>query len=285
MANAFSVLGKQLKDLWAHFGVNQKVSTIMGLLVTLSVIGGLLYWSARPSYRLLYSGMSLEDAATAREKIEDEQIPVLLKDSGHSVYVPAGDVYKCRLLLAAEGLPGDSSTGFEVFEEPKFGLTDFAQKVNYQRALQGELERTISAMEGVSSSRVLLVLPSEKLFDSEDKKKARASVMLNVAGNGVMEAGQVRSIKQLIGSAVAGLATSDITITDQYGRTLSKRVDTDELDIAAASEQIETRRKIEDLLTTKAQEMLDAALGPGKSIVRVSTLLDFSKREKQSEDI
>ncbi|OVE76271.1 flagellar M-ring protein FliF [bacterium E08(2017)] len=284
MANSIGVLGQQLKDLWNQFGVNQKVSTVISLLVTVGVICGTLYWSARPSFQLLYSGMSMKDAAAAREAIEDQNIKVQLKDGGRSIYVPAGEVYKCRLLLAEQGLPKDSSTGFELFEEPKFGLTDFAQKVNFQRALQGELERTISAMEGINSARVLLVLPSEKLFAAEEEKKASASIMLNVSGQASVSQAQVRSIKQLVGGAVTGLSGSSITITDQYGATLAKSMDAeDEEGIQSASEQIEMQQRLEKVLASKAQDMLDLALGKGNSIVQVSAVLDLKKIESQKQ--
>ena len=161
MANSLGLLGHQLKELWSHFGVNQKVSTVLALLVVVGMSTGILLWSSRPSYSLLYAGMDLEDAATAREKLTEERIAVQVRDSGHSLFVASGDVYRARLLLASSGLPKKTSSGFELFEQPKFGLTDFAQRVNYQRALQGELERTISSMEGIDSARVMVVLPSD----------------------------------------------------------------------------------------------------------------------------
>lgn len=283
MANALGVLGKQLVDIWHQFGVNQKVSTAMGLAVTVGIVGGLLYWTSIPSYALLYSEMALKDAAAAREKLEDERIPVKLKDSGHSIYVPAADVYRGRLILAREGLPKDTSTGFELFEQPKFGLTDFAQKINFRRALQGELERTISAMEGINSARIQLVQPKEKLFASQAERKAKASIMLHLVA-GVLTQSQAKSIKHLVASAVSGLNASAIVITDQHGNLYSRAAESGEEFMEAATGQIESQEKVERLLTQKAQDMLDAALGPTQSIVRVSVELDFSKIEKRTEN-
>ncbi len=283
MASSISVLGGQLAEIWRHFGVNQKVSTVLGLAITIAMISGLLYWSSRPSYRLLYSGMTLEDAAMAREKIEDQNIKVILKDSGTSIYVPAGDVYSCRLLLASEGVLKGTGTGFELFEQPKFGLTDFAQKVNYQRALQGELERTISAMQGISSARVILVLPKDKLFASEAEKRASASILVNVSGGGSLTPSQVTSVTRFVGSAVSGLSPSAITITDQNGRLLSKFQDPSDSQFGAADSQLEAQHNFENILVHKAQGMLDKALGIGQSIVSVTADMDFSKVEKRSE--
>ncbi len=282
MAGSMGILGRQLGSIWQHFGINQKVSIVLALVATVALIGGLVTWSARPDYRLLYSGLSLEDAAAARERIEDEKIPVQLRDSGRSIYVPAKDVYRCRLLLAAEGLPQDSSTGFELFEQPKFGLTDFAQRINYQRALQGELERTINAMSGIRSSRVTLVLPQRSLFATDAEKMAKASIMLTVADGDTLSAAQVRSIQQLVAGSVEGLTASAIAVTDQNGRMLAKGAATEE-GLEAASDQWEIQVKLEDMLERKAQEMLDVALGSGRSMVRVSATLDFSRVEKRNE--
>lgn len=283
MANSIGLLGRQLKEIWSHFGINQKVSTVLALLLVAGITAGILVWSGRPSYSLLYAGMELEDAAAAREKLTEERILVEVRDSGHSLYVAANDVYRARLLLASSGLPGKSSSGFELFEQPKFGLTDFAQKVNYQRALQGELERTISAMEGIDSARVLVVLPSDRLFASDSEKKSSASIMLNIGRGTSVSQTQVRSIKQLVGSSVPGLTANAITVSDQYGRLLSKSQDDDSLESGAATDQLEVQQKYEKQLADKAQSMLDAALGKGRSVVQVSMLMDFSKIEKKTE--
>ncbi|OGV68542.1 MAG: flagellar M-ring protein FliF [Lentisphaerae bacterium RIFOXYA12_FULL_48_11] len=283
MENSLKVLGKQLGEIWHHFGVNQKTSVILAMLITVGAIGGMLYWSSMPSFRLVYAGLSLEDAAKAAEKLEESKIKVKIGDSGHAIYVPEKDVYKCRLTLASEGIPKSTSAGFELFEQPKFGLTDFAQKINYQRALQGELERTISSIEGISSARVMLVLPADKIFSSQSEKKASASIMVTVASGNALNSAQVRSIKQLVSSAVSGLNPTAIAVTDQYGHLLAQRVESDADGVEGEGTQIETQDKMESMLTKKAQDMLDMALGMGKSIVKVSANLDFSKVERRKE--
>ncbi len=284
MAGSLSVVGRQLGSIWRHFGVNQKVSIVLALVATVALMAGLLAWSARPDYRLLYANLSLEDAAAAQERIEDENIPVRLRDSGRSLLVPAKDVYRARLLLASEGVLKDSSAGFELFEQPKFGLTDFAQRINYQRALQGELERTINAMSGIRSSRVTLVLPQRSLFATEAEKMAKASIMLTVADGETLSGAQVRSIQQLVAGSVEGLTATAIAVTDQHGRLLARGAAQEE-GMEAASDQWEIQVKYEELLERKAQEMLDVALGAGRSLVRVSATLDFSRVEKRRETL
>ena len=283
MPNALLLLIKQLKEIWEHFGVAQKFSIVGALVLVIALIAGLLYWSARPDYRLLYSGLSMKDAAAVQETLTDEKIPYTLKDSGRSVFVRSTDLYRTRLLLAGEGLPKEPTAGFELFEQPKFGLTDFAQQINYQRALQGELERTISAMRGIESARVMLVLPKDKLFATDEEKKASASIMLTLSGGAVLNQGQVMSISQLVSSSVPSLAPNNVTITDQYGKLLSQRASGEDSITEQADDQLMAQEKIERLLTKKAQDMLDKALGVGNSIVRINALLDFSQIERRNE--
>jgi flagellar M-ring protein FliF len=274
---------RQVGAVWSHFGINQKVSIVLALLVTLSAIGGILWTSSRPEYRLLYSGMSLEDAARAREALEEAKIEVQLRDHGNAIYVPAADVYRGRLLLATVGLPGDNTAGFEMFEQPKFGLTEFAQQVNYQRALQGELERTISTMEGVQAARVLLVMPRDRLFATDKDKSASASIMLTLRRGAQLHPNQVVSITQLASTAVPGLNESNVTITDAQGRLLTDPLADEDQAMGSPRRHMDMRRTVEEELTRKAQDMLDRAIGVGQAIVRVSADLDFRQVERYNE--
>ena len=283
MLGAMSLLFRQVGAIWSHFGINQKVSIILALLVTLSAIGGILYTSRRPDYRLLVAGLTLPDAAKAREQLEEAKIDVQLRDGGNSIYVPAPDVYRGRLLLASSGLPGESSSGFELFEQPKFGLTEFAQQVNYQRALQGELERTITAVEGVQAARVILVMPRDRLFATEKDKTASASIMLTLRRGSALSSGQVLSISQLVTTAVPGMTEGNVTITDQQGNLLSDKMDKEDVATGSPRRHMDMRHSMEEELTRKAQDMLDRSIGPGLAIVRVSAELDFRQVEKYNE--
>ncbi len=283
MSGALSLLFRQLETLWKHFGINQKISIVMALLVTVAAIGGILYASGRPDYRLLYAGMTLEDAARARERLEEEKIPVQLRDHGQALYVPAADVYRGRLLLASAGLPRDSSAGFELFEQPKFGLTEFAQQVNYQRALQGELERTIVSVDGVQSARVMLVMPRDRLFATEQDKTGSASIMLTLQRGAHLDTHQVASISQLVSASVPGLRHGQVTITDQSGRLLSDPTYGEDTTVGLNRRQLDVRRSVEEELTRKAQDMLDRSIGIGQAIVRVSAELDFRQVERFRE--
>lgn len=282
MAGDLMTLKTRVVQVWKQFGPGQRFNVLLALLATVAVIGGLIYWSSIPDYRLLYSDLSLADAAKMREKLEESSIPVKIGQSGMSISVPSSELYSARLLLASSGLPQDSSSGFELFEEPKFGLTDFAQKVNYQRALQGELERTVSAMQGIRSARVMLVLPKDRLFASTEEKKAQASILLNLNGSIALADAQVQSIIHLVSGSVQGLAPSDVVVTDQNGRMLS-RVSAAEDILEQSSEQLALQERTEKRLEEKAQAILDRAMGVGNSIVRISVELDFSDVEEEAQ--
>lgn len=282
MANSINMLTTQLREIWRQFGAPQRFNVIMSLMIAVGVIGGLLYWGARPDFRILYSNLSLEDASRMREKLTENKVPVQLGQSGMSISVPSSKLYEARLMLASEGLPQDSTTGFELFEQPKFGLTDFAQKVNYQRALQGELERTISSMQGIRGARVMLVMPKETLFSSEAERQAQASVMLTLQGAIAVGDSQVQSIVHLLASSVQNLDPNSVTVTDQSGRLLTRSHSGDTA-MEHGNEQLDVQERTEQRLVEKAQSILDRALGVGNSIVRVSVNLDFSDMEVRDE--
>ena len=286
MPNALKLLYQHLVEIWKHFGKMQKVNILVGLGLSVAIILGLLLWSAKPEYRLLYSGLSLEEAATIKDKLADDKVKMRLKDQGHSVYVRKKDLYRSRLLLAKEGLPkGDTATaGLEIFDEPKFGLTDFAQRINYQRALQGELQRTIQSMAGVEKVRVMLVIPKEGLLATEEEKKSTASILLHMEDNARMSPNQVNAIVQLVSTSVKNLEPSHVTITDQDGKLLTKAMSGDpDAPFEQANEQLATKERIERQLTRKAQELLDRALGPNNSVVKIDAAMNFDRVERRSE--
>ncbi len=282
MRESLNMLSNQVREIWRQFGASQRMSVVMSLMVAAAALGALLYWGTRPDFRVLYSNLTLTDSAQMREKLDEAKIPVKLGQSGMSISVPASKLYSARLMLAAEGLPGDSSTGFELFEQPKFGLTDFAQKVNYQRALQGELERTVTAMQGIRAARVMLVLPKEHLFSSKEERRSQASVMLTLNGSVAISDSQVQSIVHLLASSVQNLDPTQVTVTDQSGHLLTRSHSADTV-MEHGNEQLDVQDRTEQRLVEKAQDILDRALGVGNSIVRVSVLLNFSDTEQRNE--
>jgi flagellar M-ring protein FliF len=263
---------QSLFDLWKQFGVNQRVSLVV---TAVAVLGGLLavvLWSQRPDYQLLYARMSEKDATSVIGYLEAQNIPHQVSAAGTSVQVPSTMVYKLRMDLAAKGLPSGEGVGFEIFDKGQFGLSDFVQRTNYLRALQGELARTIAQLQGVRSARVMIVQPENRLLLTDQGVKPTASVFVDVGG-GRLEIDQVNSIRHLVANAVQGLQTDQVAVVDNRGHVLSEELRQDPT-LGTASSQMRYRQQIEDYFAKKVESMLSAVIGPGNAVVRVSAEID-----------
>jgi len=245
------------------------------LLLSLLGFGSLIFWNNRPDYQILFSNLSPEDAGEMVNKLKERKLSYELSQNGTAILVPRDKVYEVRLSLASEGLPKGGGVGFEVFDRTNLGTTDFVQRLNYQRALQGELGRTIKQMREIEQARVHIVTPRESLF-VEEQKKATASVFIKTRSAMTLGPAQVEGIVHLIASAVEGLEPVNITVVDTSGRVLSKKNDTSLLG-QLTSTQLEYQRNIEEGLKRKIQGMLEEVLGLNKAIARVSTEIDFQQ--------
>jgi len=248
--------------------------TILSLIV-------LMIWSGTPDYQLLYSNLTTEDAGAILERLKEQKIPYRISSSGSSILIAKEKIYETRLELASKGLPQGSNVGFEIFDKTKLGMTEFVQNVNYQRALQGELSRTINGFSEVESSRVHIVLPSKSLF-IEEEKPATASVVLKLHPQKRLGRDQVQAIVHLLSSSISGLDPGNVTIVDTSGKMLTGTRDSSTVGHVSA-EQLELQEKVEKSYESRIKSMLEAALGPEKAIVRVSCSLDFKRHEKTEE--
>jgi flagellar M-ring protein FliF len=208
-------------------------------------------------------------------KLKEKKVPFQLSAGGSSILVNKEQVYDTRLSLAAEGLPKGGGVGFEVFDRTNLGATDFVQKLNYQRALQGELSRTIRQIKEIEHARVHIVTPKESLF-VEDQKRPTASVLIKTRSGMRLEASQVEGIVHLVASAVEGLDSGNITVVDTSGKILFKRSDATSIG-QMTTNQLEYQRNIEEGLKKKVQGMLEEVLGLNKAIARVSADIDFQQ--------
>ena len=215
-----------------------------GLILSLLFFGSLIYWNSKPEFQVLFSNLSQEDAGEMVNKLKEKKIPFQLSSNGSSILVPREQVYDVRLTLAAEGLPKGGGVGFEVFDRTNLGATDFVQKLNYQRALQGELSRTIRQIKEVEQARVHVVTPKESLFLDEQKKPS-ASVLLKTRSGMKLEASQVEGIVHLLASAVEGLDSGNITVVDTSGKILYKRSEPTSFGQMTTT-QLEYQRNIEE---------------------------------------
>lgn len=272
---------QSLLDLWKQLGLNQRVS----LAVTaLGVVGGLIavvLWSQRPDYQLLYARMGDKDAAAVISYLETQNIPHQVTAGGSAVQVPASMVYKIRMDLAGKGLPSGDGVGFEIFDKGQFGLSDFVQRTNYLRALQGELARTIAQLQGVRAARVMIVQPENRLLLTEQGVKSTASVFVDVGG-GRLDADQVNAIRNLVANAVQGLVADQVAVVDNHGRVLSEELKQDPT-LGTASSQMRYKQQVEDYMARKVETMLAAVIGPGNAVVRVSAEIDTEATVQTSE--
>lgn len=270
----------ELQSKLAAIPIGQKVIAVAGVAAMIAVVIAVVLWANQPVYHLLYSNLSPEDAGTITEKLKGMKVPYEIQN-GNAVLVPEEKVHELRLLLAGDGLPSGGGVGFEIFDRTSIGMTDFVQKLNYKRALQGELARTISQLNEVEQARVHLVVPEKTLF-SEKKESARASVVLKIRGGRTLSQNQVHGIVHLIASSVEGLSAQNISIVDTRGNILSKPSD-DGYAANLSTYQVEYQRNLEKSMEDRVQSMLEKAVGPGKVSVRISSTLDFKQVETTEE--
>lgn len=272
---------QSLFDLWKHLGLNQRVSLIVAALAVLGGMAGVVIWSQRPDYQLLYAKMGQKDAAAVISHLQSLNIPHQVTAGGTAVQVPSSMVHKIRMDLAGKGLPSGDGVGFEIFDKGQFGLSDFVQRTNYLRAVQGELARTIMQLQGVLAARVMIVQPENRLLLTEQGVKSTASVFVDVGG-GRLDIDQVNAIRHLVANGVQGLAPDQVAVIDNRGRTLSEELKQDPM-LGSASSQMRYRQQVEDYLARKVETMLATVIGPGNAVVRVSAEIETEATTQLSE--
>lgn len=257
--------------LWGQLGLNQRVSLVVAALAVAGIVTGLVVWSRQPDYQLLYGRLAEKDASAIVSALQTQGVPHRVSQGGGTIYVPADQVHRLRMELAGKGLPGGDGVGFEIFDKGQFGLSDFVQRTNYNRAIQGELARTIAQLDGVGSARVMIVQPENRLLLTEQGIKPTASVFIEV--NGRLEPEAVNSIRHLVANAVQGLLPDEVAVVDQRGRVLSANLKEDPL-LGSATSLIRYRQQVEEYFARKVEGMLTPVLGVGQAIVRVSAEID-----------
>lgn len=271
---------QQILSVIKEFSTLQKfmagtiLAVVLGGLVMLSMGGQVT------SHQVLFSSLSQEDAADVVAKLKEQRIPYTIDMNGSTIKVPAEKVLETRLSMAGDGLPRGGGVGFEIFDKNSLGTTDFVQKMNYQRALQGELARTIRQFQQVQEARVHIAAPTESVF-VEDQKPPSASVSVKLRGSAQLEQKQIQSIVNLVASAVQGLTDENITVVDTAGRLLFRKRG-GELGQMSDS-QLEYQQGVEKALRDKVETMFEEVVGAGKAIARVSVELDFNQVDTTEE--
>lgn len=261
--------------------ISRKIILAAVLLITLALFAVIIIQARTANYQVLYGNLTEADAAAVVEWLKGQNVPYQLKNNGSAIWIPANNVHETRLSLASAGLPQGGGVGFEIFDKQSFALTDFVQKVNYTRALQGELSRTIATLGPVETARVHLAIPEKRLFKNQ-QKPATASVILKLAAGRVLSERQVQGIVHLVSGSIEGLDPENVTIIDQNGAVLSKNQDKG-INSALSPDMLEYQYEVERRLEARAQDLLDKALGPNNSMARVTAELDFARFEKTEE--
>ncbi|MBI3815076.1 MAG: flagellar M-ring protein FliF [Nitrospinae bacterium] len=282
MAEFLKKFLEQLQETFKKIPPGRRVAILAAAGVIMTVLIVMVFWAKNEEFQLLYSNLSSEDASAIVTKLKEKRVPYKISAGGDSIMVPSKEVYELRLQLAGEGLPQGSGVGFEIFDKTSFGMTEFVQKLNYQRALQGELARTVNQFAEVEQSRVHIVMPEKVLF-KEDQKKPTASVILKLKAGKRLKENQVQGIVHLVASAVEGLDASDITVVDMHGNILSGGRDASP-SAKLTTSQMEYQQNLEKTLESRVQTMLEDVLGRNKAIVRVTTDMDFSQVERMEEN-
>jgi len=259
-----------------------QIAALAGVFVAVvGIVVGSAYWINAPQYTLLVADMDAETANSVVTRLKADNVPYQLGEGGRTVSVPAERVDELRLAFASDGLPSAGRIGFEIFDRTAFGTTEFLEHVNYRRALEGELARTISTMSDVASARVHIAMAKDSLFIDREEP-AKASVALRLKANRPLSAATVRGIAGLVSSSVEGLRPESVMILDQQGRPLTKpEDDTDSAGLNAS--QLERQQQIERDLATRVVALLEPVVGQGRVRVNVAAHLKADLVEETEE--
>ncbi len=265
---------------FSQFTISQRMIILVALAGSIAGLVAVGLWTQQPDMQVLFSNLAPDDAGAIVDKLKDAKVAYETSGGGTTILVPSSHVHDLRLQLAGQGLPHGGGLGFEIFDRSTLGMSEFVQKLNYRRALQGELARTISQMPEVERARVHLAMPERRLFATE-QDRARASVVLSLRGSQTLGKAQVQGVIHLVSSSVEGLQARDVTVVDGHGQLLSNSSSDETAGLTGS--QLEYQRTVEKDIEGRIQSMLERIVGVNKAVVRVSSRLDFRKVETTEE--
>ena len=271
----------QFQEFLRALPLSKKISIAFVVVMMVSGFAFMFIWANQVDYQVLFNNLSPDDAGAIVAKLREQKIPYKIEANGAAILVPVEKVYDLRLALAGDGLPSGGNVGFEIFDQTDFRTTKFVQELNYRRALQGELSRTINRFKEVNASRVFIVLPRESLF-VEESRPASASIQLDLKTD--LPPAKLAAIVHLVASAVEGLDPEQVTAVDTKGRILFKGGMRDESSALLRNAQLDYKAKVEEEIRKDVQSMLEGIVGEGRAIVRVSAEIDFTKTTLNEEE-
>lgn len=274
-----------LRDLIDRYG-GRRSATIAAIgLLTLVAIIGLSRWATAPAWVPLMPDMNVDEVASVAAVLDEAGVRYNLRSGGSRLEVTEADLARARVLLAQNGgLPERGAPGFELFDRPSWGMTDFTQRINYRRALEGELERTIGRMDGVEAAQVHLAMNETSSFRARGQDAA-ASVVLTLRGNARPSADFVEGVASLVSSSVGSLAAERVAVIDHQGRLLSGAADATGVSGAASRRQLGLRREVESYLQQKAEDLVGQVLGPGNVRVSIAADINFDRVDRTVQKV
>ncbi|CAI0753342.1 flagellar basal-body MS-ring/collar protein FliF [Serratia entomophila] len=269
-----------LQAMWNRLRANPKIPLLVAASAAIAIVVALLLWVKSPDYRVLYSNLNDRDGGAIVTQLTQMNIPYRFAENGAALLIPAEKVHETRLRLAQQGLPKGGAVGFELLDQEKFGISQFSEQINYQRALEGELSRTIESLGPVQNARVHLALPKPSLFVREQKSPS-ASVTLTLQPGRALDDGQINAIVYMVSSSVAGLPPGNVTVVDQAGRLLTQS-DGAGRDLNAA--QLKYASEVESRFQRRIEAILAPMLGNNNVRAQVTAQIDFATREQTDEE-
>ena len=272
-----------LSKLWNDLSPAQRALAAAFVALSVAVASFAAVIVAKPRMSVLFSGLEAEDAGAIAQKLDEAKVPYTTSADSSTIQVPSNQVDRMRLGMATQGLPQGGSVGFELFDKSSFGMTEFAERVSYQRAVQGELKRTICSLAPVMAARVHLAIPENRVYAGE-QDPTTASVVLKLRRGMPLTDEQVGGVVHLVSSAVEGLKPANVTVIDSEGNVLSEALSGGGGGLGRmTSNQSKLKRQYESTLAANLQGMLGRVVGPNKAVVRVSAEMNFDQKHATSE--
>ena len=278
---AIKELLKQMVEIWKELGLNQKITVAATALAVLAGVVSVLIWSGRTEYSLLYGNLDPAEAGRVTKALQENNIEYKISGGGSAILVPKSSVHQMRMQLATQGIPKGEGIGYELLDKNTLGMSDFMQHANYNRAVQGELARTISKFSGIDSARVMIVSPENRLL-IDPGRHATASVFISMRGMSRPGAETVNAIQMLVANSVEGLGANHVSVVDNSGNVLSTHDEEGSL-VAVTSGRLRARQELENYLADKVESMLEKVVGNGNVVARVSAEIATDSETVTSE--
>ena len=268
-------------DQLAELSTEKKLGLMVAAAAIIAIIVGAWMWSQTPDYRVLYSNVSDQDGGAIISSLQQMSVPYRFNQSGGSILIPGNQIHEVRLKLASQGLPKGGLAGFELMENQKFGSSQFSEQINYQRALEGELARSVQSLSAVQSARIHLAITKPSVF-ARERQQPSASVLLNLYSGRLLSEEQVSAVVHLVSSSVPNLPVKNVTVIDQNGNLLSNQSD-GKTETGLDASQLLYLKELEDGYIKRIETIISPITGQNNVRAQVTADVDFSRIERAEE--